>query len=618
MSARSITSSSPAAGSLRLPNAACSRAIGPTTGEGVAVHYAPTNPPDGKLNIESSQAQPVVPPMTDGAPLRADLICVAILGAAWLAMIVLTNPIGDFPLNDDWVYALAVKSILEQGEFRMPSPASTDLFPQAYWGALFCLPFGFSFTALRISTLVLGFVGIVVTYGIVRQLGAGLLFALLAAALVLANPLYFALANAFMTDVPFYAVSGASLFFLVRWSMAPNRTTALVGLLLAMVALLIRQAGIVLPVGFAVAYVAARGLRLRNVALALVPVLFGVALHFGFQTWMQQSGRTPFLSEPPIFETVSRNLRSAVLVPIRLDIFIAYAGLFAFPALFVVAWRVWARSDTSQRRTSLAVFIVACAATVAGWRALGRPMPFIDNVLNEFGIGPLTLTDQYFFGANRPVVPSWLRALWNEATAAAIVGTGLVASLAVHAIRDGIGRPPPSGRTTAMIIVGSACVAYMMLGALALRFFLDRYVLFVLFSTLLCAAFVAGGLPSAKPPRMVIVLLAAVLALEAVFAIVAMRDYLAWNRMRWVATGELLDSGVPRSSIDGGYEFNGWLGFDPDYQRKPGKSPWWVVDDEYMISSGPLRGYSVLRTYPVTTLLPGLPSRVVVLRRMPQ
>ncbi len=118
-------------------------------------------------------------------------------------MIALANPIGDFPLNDDWVYGLAVKSILEQGEFRMPSPASTDLFPQAYWGALFCLPFGFSFTALRVSTLVLGLVGILATYGIVRQLGAGARFALLAAALVAGNPLYFALANTFMTDVPF-------------------------------------------------------------------------------------------------------------------------------------------------------------------------------------------------------------------------------------------------------------------------------------------------------------------------------------------------------------------------------------------------------------------------------
>jgi hypothetical protein len=31
---------------------------------------------------------------------------------------------------------------------------------QIVWGALFCFPFGFSYTALRISTLTLGLVGV--------------------------------------------------------------------------------------------------------------------------------------------------------------------------------------------------------------------------------------------------------------------------------------------------------------------------------------------------------------------------------------------------------------------------------------------------------------------------
>jgi 4-amino-4-deoxy-L-arabinose transferase-like glycosyltransferase len=61
-----------------------------------------------------------------------------------------------------------------------------------------------------------------------------------------ANPIYFALANTFMTDVPFYAVCVASLFFLVRWTRRKDRVDALFGLALAMVAILVRQAGIVL------------------------------------------------------------------------------------------------------------------------------------------------------------------------------------------------------------------------------------------------------------------------------------------------------------------------------------------------------------------------------------
>jgi len=92
-----------------------------------------------------------------------DAACLAALGVLWVVMALLAKPVGDFPINDDWVYGLSVKALLETGRFSLPSPASTNLLPQAYWGALFCLPFGFSFTALRISTLVLGLIGVVAT-----------------------------------------------------------------------------------------------------------------------------------------------------------------------------------------------------------------------------------------------------------------------------------------------------------------------------------------------------------------------------------------------------------------------------------------------------------------------
>jgi hypothetical protein len=61
----------------------------------------------------------------------------------WAAAISLANPGGDFPLNDDWVYGLVVRNILKTGQFQFISPASSNLFTQAYWGALFCIPTGF-------------------------------------------------------------------------------------------------------------------------------------------------------------------------------------------------------------------------------------------------------------------------------------------------------------------------------------------------------------------------------------------------------------------------------------------------------------------------------------------
>jgi len=109
----------------------------------------------------------------------------------------LVNPIGEFPLNDNWVYALGVQSILQTGRFELPGlvPSGPNVFAQAYWGTLFGLPLGFSFTALRFSTLALGGVGVIALYLLLREVGGSRWIALLGGFTLTANPLYFGLAN---------------------------------------------------------------------------------------------------------------------------------------------------------------------------------------------------------------------------------------------------------------------------------------------------------------------------------------------------------------------------------------------------------------------------------------
>src|SRR4029078_13384805 len=82
------------------------------------------------------------------------------LSGVWLLMVLLVNPVREFPLNDDWSYSLAVQSLIKSGHLTLSVFTSMPLIAQVLWGALFCLPFGFSFTALRTSTITLGFLGI--------------------------------------------------------------------------------------------------------------------------------------------------------------------------------------------------------------------------------------------------------------------------------------------------------------------------------------------------------------------------------------------------------------------------------------------------------------------------
>jgi len=131
----------------------------------------------------------------------------AVITFLWVSAVAMVNPVGDFPLGDDWSYGLAVKHLVENGRYQPTGWTMMTLITQTLWGTLFSLPFGFSFTALRFSTLSLSLAGILGTYLLGRQLG-GRRFPATAIALTLVfNAIYFALSHTFMTDVHFLALT---------------------------------------------------------------------------------------------------------------------------------------------------------------------------------------------------------------------------------------------------------------------------------------------------------------------------------------------------------------------------------------------------------------------------
>ncbi len=148
---------------------------------------------------------------------RRDLIALFGLSTVWLIAVVIANPLGDFPLNDDWSMGLTVKRLIEEGSYHPTGWTSMPLVSQALWGALFCTPKGFSFTALRTSTLTLSLAGTLGMYGLLRQMQCTVSLALLGAFTLCLNPVYFALSNTFMTDVPFTAMIVFATWFFLRY-----------------------------------------------------------------------------------------------------------------------------------------------------------------------------------------------------------------------------------------------------------------------------------------------------------------------------------------------------------------------------------------------------------------
>lgn len=541
-----------------------------------------------------------------------------IISVVWILMIVLTNPLGDYPLNDDWVYALAVESVLETGYYQFPSASSANVGPQIYWGALFCLPFGFSFTALRFSTLTLGLMGVWALHGLIRYYAEDNKTALLGALTLAVNPLYFGLANSFMTDVPFIAVVLIAMYFLVRGLQHDSRYDIALGLVITFLAILVRQLGLVVLLAFAVAYLVKRGFTFPRLAKVSALVVLGGLLHIAYQYWLISTGRTPLLTGHAVIQNLSPP--SILLAIKKLIVALTYIGFFVLPfiAAFSLSKPSGMRDDRLKNIGRVLAVLGVLLLGLLWWS--GRMMPLSENVLISSGLGPLTLRDTFNLGLNFPTVPPILSILWGvitifsvAAACAVIYYVGVGTQQIFGKFRKAESR---SGTWPYWQIAVMAASYFFILLIVAARFPLfDRYLL--LFIPLIILLIVTVKYENPPLVRGASAKLAWVLIFfYAVFSVAATHDYLAWNRTRWAATNDLMQQDkVSPKQIDGGYEFNGWFLYDAKYKHNPKKSWWWVVDDEYVIASGPIHGYAEMRRYTFNRWLLWRPSNIFVLRK---
>src|SRR6186713_2191344 len=191
--------------------------------------------------------------------LRKDGTPLMILAAIGILVEFFINPSGEFPLNDDWSYTLSLQHLYETHHLVLKGWTSMPLLIQLYWGFLFCKIFGFSFTVLRYSTLVLGLAGVMGSYFLMKEFSANRKVCFFAALIVLLNPIYLNLSNTFMTDVPFTSLLIFSILFFVRACKTGRSRQILLGLVFAVLATLIRQLGLLAVGAFSIAWLVKGG-----------------------------------------------------------------------------------------------------------------------------------------------------------------------------------------------------------------------------------------------------------------------------------------------------------------------------------------------------------------------
>jgi 4-amino-4-deoxy-L-arabinose transferase-like glycosyltransferase len=501
---------------------------------------------------------------------------------------------GDFPLNDDWAYAQTTHNFLETGRFERTSWTWAPVITHTAVGAVFSKVCGYSFETLRLSGLFMGWLGVLGTYALCRQVGARPRLAVLGASLVALNPLHVNLSHTYMTDVPFATLTTWSLVLLCRGLARRSWTWLALGTVLAVSAVLLRQPGLAIPVALVIALVATRPCDKGALVAACLITIATALAHFVVPNLVfgpHDSG-TMFG-----FSHLASNARSSSFLwrcAVNGLAQFCYLGVFLAP---VTVGIVTLARGASRRVavTSLVLTSALLCATVAY-----DLLPYRGNVIYDVGVGP--------------------------------------------ALIDGVEQLPRIGVGISYVLTGIGFAAgFLALGALvhaawvhrrAIRAHADRLLLalvpLIYLPPLLTRSpcFDRYLLP-VLPPLVALLLLLpppirrgtlvrrqlgfAALVVLGVFAVAGTRDYLERNRCQWTLLEILLREGVGPEEIDGGFEFRNR---DENKTALSNGAPRDTLEKRVVVSlAESLPGYRVVRQLSYQRLLPPGRQTITVFER---
>jgi len=467
----------------------------------------------------------------------------------------------DFPLNDDWAYAIPVRHLLHEGRIILSDWAAATQITQVLWSGIWAKLFGLNFGVLRLSTLVLGAGALFFFFLILREYGIDDKNASLAAACLAFNPLYFTLANSFMTDAQYLFWMIFSAYCYIKYERTGNKLWFWTASITACAAYLERQIGIFLPLSYTLSlYMKERRFNAKTALRVWGLPLLTAAVHIFWFNFIH--GRT-WVGETYVIHGTLRHITDpAVLLPDIFNRLISSGmetGFFIFPlaiGLLVHSGQFFRKKSPVKYKTASYISVFIFAAGCLYYLADKGPMPHLENNFTKTGLGAMTLPGSEMkacgiFGSD------WF---WNTATAAGII------SFCVFLIALCAGVPQSPSKDKKVMhqqnpiknpadIFLYACLMQFSFALLGEKFF-DRYLLLLLPLQLTALARKAQAWEFSKTPVLVFLVLFSALSWTGV------KDYFAWNEAKWKAGLSAVDSGITQEEVNGKLDWDGYWQYE--------------------------------------------------------
>ncbi len=535
------------------------------------------------------------------------------------------SPLGEFPLNDDWVYGLSLRQFMSHGELPSFDFYTAICVVHLILGWFACtVSGGFSFVALRFFTISMAFASCVLLYFSMRELQVKRPLALLGTFTFAANPMVMNVSYSFMTDICSQMFASLYLYLLIqgikRFSWA---RLSLAAFALAL-AISVRNTNMVfIAVNLVVgAYmVFARRLSIKAILpLILIPIFAAASM----ELLAQQSHMVWYIWNKAHMQSIFKNFfrhtdKELYTLGQSLGLTLMYLGLFLAPLMVPFVPRLLDLFKSKPRIAGASFLLSACVITMTLNTLIvheHKLMPVSQNLFRFPTLGPINI-----MGINFPMMPDKARVVLTDLSAGLgfILGAVLLAGIGRAALaafrrfksqRELSGRPAQVywARSTTLVCVFALMALSIAFVTLHTRVFcIDRYYLLALPPAIIALCVETQWLNRGSKQTVSWVLL----ALMACYSVVAQQDYMGWNRARWTALTKLERSGVSSAVIDGGAEYNYWrnpelrkcLVFKPaaaifTHKGEPPRNQWrwWSIDDDdqYIASFSTIPGYDVI------------------------
>ncbi len=471
---------------------------------------------------------------------------------AFSALVV--HPCAEIGINDDWSYIKTAQVLAQSGHIVYNGWATAMLGWQLYLGALFIKLFGFSFSAVRLSMLVVAMSTAFLLQRTLVRVGIREWNATLGTLALVLSPLFMPLAFSFMSDISGLFCIVLCLYSCLRALQASTLSSTIAWISFAALSNAIGgTARQIVWLGVLVMVPSSLWLLRKKPRVVLVGgacCLAGIGIIAGSMHWFNQQ---PYaIAVPLVGDGISFS-------SVQYFVHFAWRGgakllLLLVPVLLMFAWP----PRKINRRIVVVFAAVGLCAVLLGLKL------FHSRALDSFllphpgdYVSFAGLADVYGIMGERPfILHLGLGRLLTVAAAFGLIGL-------LTFFFGNVPRLPllPNGHASISwhdlgVILTPFSVAYIALLAplTSIGFFYDRYLLpLMMLSLLVLVRYYQERVRSNLP-----IVSAFLIGIFACFGAAATHDLFAMYRGAVAAIGEIRSSGVPATAIIGSWEYDAW------------------------------------------------------------